>query len=299
MSKKTWPSAMNVRDAGLRQGGLVEPILDICGNGVDNHILLLKKKVCLRQCNPPDKIYGFGGTDIKLKTWDQTDWVKFKETFLKCARAWHKRFVIVPPDNESELDYSTSWVGGFKYMPNVECHLEVSLVDASGDPHDLADVAMLEPGASDQSDQTRLNNTDMGQGGITKQTFTNPDRSDGVIKSFSVLAHEFGHMLGQPHIGVLKSTKDCQDAQDGKIPSGKEYYFKGGTNSGVCYGWTGDTENTRNLDNIMGGGNTFDVVNAGPWKNALAQLLQKPNGKLPEGWSVIVTPNYKSPRQIR
>jgi len=48
----------------------------------------------------------------------------------------------------------------------------------------------------------------------------------------------------------------------------------------------------------MGGGHNFEEVNAGPWKNALATLLQKPNNKLPQEWKVIVTPNYKRPRQL-
>jgi hypothetical protein len=105
-------------------------------------------------------------------------------------------------------------------------------------------------------------------------THSKPDwRSIVVNTSQPTVAHEIGHALGLPHIGVTRNLAQCRLA----IILGKNFHqdtipalYKGDTNADVCYG---SRSAAGDINNIMGAGSSFSHENAKPWLDRLFDHL--------------------------
>src|SRR5262249_31322034 len=97
------------------------------------------------------------------------------------------------------------------------------------------------------------------------------------------IAHEIGHALGLPHIGVTTKAPLCIRAIVKEERGAKHIHpdEEGGENSTLCYIGRNATE----ARNVMGiGGKNFSEENAEPWVLALKHL----RGNIWENWQVLL-----------
>lgn len=282
---------------GSPQSGNFETTLDLCGNGVDNHVLLIKLRLHLIQVTTIDnwKIIpkGFNAEPFR---WSVPEWTEFQSKLKSWATFWHKRFVLVPPDDAKEFSYG-SW-SPFKptYMPNVECHFELEFTGSS-DRH--WEVKVLKSG------EKIIEDANTGKGSVELDS-KDADPTLGVERDGARLmqvaaVHELGHMLGQPHAGALLKTTDClraiqlnmrESPPDAPVAS----YLLNSHNASACYGLMNGRLVPGVAENVMGLGMTVTEVNAISWQNALAMVLWgKPS--LPSGWKTLVR-SYWGPRTL-
>jgi hypothetical protein len=140
----------------------------------------------------------------------------------------------------------------------IACRFNLQLVTDTGNPHHQIDVFYIKPTGT-----TKISNTSMGS------TSSVMDFYDYLLyegTAQSAIAHEVGHILGLPHIGVSTGNEDC-------ILALKNNPNVGG-NAKICYFAKGAGEEVTN--NIMGIGTRVDARNADPWQKALLAMTGIP-----------------------
>jgi hypothetical protein len=267
--------------------GVCSAKLDLCGNGVDNHVLTITLKMRLKQILPPEKAPDMGGTLFNTLPWQAGEWESFQKGFTDAGSYWHRRCCLVPPAKESKFDYKPSFFAGPKYMPNIECNFNLQFV-GDNSAHSTLDIAKISPADV----QTFGSNSQrMNQGDVAKV------KTDGTPAGQIAAAHEIGHLLGQPHIGELAKTSSCQKAISGEydqLDDEERFLYRRGRNSMACYGLNSDIKGLNG--NIMGLGMEFTEFNAVSWKTALAKVLWE-NDNFALNWGVVLR-SYTGPRII-
>jgi hypothetical protein len=182
---------------------------------------------------------------------------------------WDNKFWLIPPDDFSLIDIvEGSWTaksGSTTTRPNVKCEFDFQIAPTTTIAHQVVEVVNL-LGPSGFRSHSRLYSSNDG----TPANMSDIDwQGVRVNTNYPVIAHEIGHSLGQPHIGVSRSLPHCNLA----IVMGKTFneksipaLYKGRTNASVCYG---TRATAGDIDNIMGGGSKFSVENAKPWLDRL------------------------------
>jgi hypothetical protein len=277
-------------------------------NGCDNHTLTLVIKLHMNQVSPVSvnlPVVGrvtlpfadADGTLFAIKTWSAGDFSSFRTSFLRHCYHWNDKFWLTPPAGFTGLDYK---LGGRTVRPNVYCHLFVSVVGSAVGSHRTIDVVNLDRRAAARQlgkRQSRLDASDFrSHEGLYDTLDTKPvpipfDDDTGRTHRLnrSTIAHEIGHALGLPHIGVTKSTPHCGIAvlADSLLPSSITSspsfpaLYQGASNSHACYGQSGPASVGAN---VMGYGLGFDASNAQPWLDRIA-LHTKTNAA---DWKVSV-----------
>jgi len=279
-------------------------------DGCQNHTLTLVLKIYLNPMLPqflpkwlrlpildsdsPPKVF-------LIRPWQTAEWTTFSKNFVRECAKWNDRFWLIPAASFTALNVKR---GGRTIRPNIYCHLFVTIVGSVAGSHRSINVVNLD--LQDAKSRYGLNNSDLDSGVFRSDA----DRYDSLdvkarkqwtqdnlgnwnqAKKYSTIAHEIGHALGLPHIGVSHNDPLCQMAiifdQYASNPSSLPALFNGGSNSQACYGNLGAPKRGAN---VMGGGSSFDEANAAPWASRLALHT----GTKPEDWSVsrnIVAPQF-------
>lgn len=282
----------------------------ILKDGTQNHTLTLVLKINLNQMLPqilpaslrlpifdadtPPRMF-------LIRPWQIAEWNQFIIRFKREAAKWNDNFWLIPPAGFSKLDVK---VGHRTVRPNIYCHLYISVVNSSSAAHRSINVVNLD--IRDAKTRYSLKDSDLDSGAFrsdadnydvldvkTRQQWSQDNTGTWhVADKYSTVAHEIGHALGLPHIGVTQQNHLCQLAIffDANVPnpSALPALFNGGSNAQACYGQLGAPSLGAN---VMGSGSSFDESNAAPWASRIALHT----GTKPEDWTVSrrkVTPTF-------
>ena len=212
---------------------------------------------------------------------------RFNREFAQVAeRTWNWQFLLVTPQNYSDLDYQAK-VGSWTIRPNVLCLFRMSLLGStgpidnspaagplrSGPAHrtiNIVNLALstaqvkLDPGVAPGPGKPAIKNLSAVDGLAWRSNADNYDDRDLFSPSWwnkehmvlsNTVGHEVGHALGQCHIMGLKGIA--------------AFTFTGsGANSTAAYGV--GSPDPLDAWNIMGGGNRLYLINAVSWRERIA-----------------------------
>jgi len=253
------------------KGKLFDSYLGRNSHPTQNHALKLFLRVNLKPMTGKTTSRDSNKTSFPIKEWSAEEWSRFTSQFERQARLWSNRFWLVPSKPFTLLDDKRA---GRPVRPNIHCLLFAEVVNTVSLAHRTIEVANLDvdaikrqgisssPGSGTyRSNDKRYDSLDI------KPRNTTYEDDKGVeheIKNYYTIAHELGHAIGLPHIGVLKSRPQCAFAIALKSFGIKNVssHLSGGSNAKVCYG---RFDSAGLADNIMGVGTKFEAVNAQPW----------------------------------
>jgi hypothetical protein len=247
-----------------------------------NHMLTLNLRIFLQKFQPPHHLRSatfkdFDKTSFVVGPWNHAEWQNFVFGFKKQCLMWNNNFWLIPPNDFSALDIK---MGTKKVRPNVYCNLDVQIMPTAARAHRTIQVVNLDAKSAARAAGKResdVTSGDFRSDSSTYDTFDVRPRTDtytdntGHVQKVRhyTIAHEIGHALGQAHIGVLRHEKLCDMAvlvddafTKAGLSSAVPAMFSGGSNSDVCYG---DFSAAAVSSNVMGGGGTFEPLNAQPW----------------------------------
>jgi hypothetical protein len=243
-------------------------------SGMSMYKLTLKLRIRLQQAYPSSVINDFNDTPFSLRPWTAPEWQTFVNGAKAQANLWNNQFWLKPPPSVTDYDF-TVWGSDRRFRPYIACELDVDFNADKADAHQVIEVYNLDlsqiPGTKDsgtfRSDSLHYDSLD-----TVPWVTTYRDKNGAQVMHYTI-AHEIGHSIGQPHIGVMRKTPLCKLAM----------HFGGddGQNWDACYG--GDQPSLGM--NVMGGGGTFTDDNAISWVWAMLWL----RNNSPEYWQVLTT----------
>ncbi len=211
-----------------------------------------------------------------VKNWTANEWDEFLIAFDTQASRWDRKFWIMPPNDFNLFDIKS---GNSTFRPNIACEFDIAYVNANDNPHIKVQVANIH----DPNEFFRSHMTLYSSDGRHVAETASIDPITGLVRShlnYSTIAHEIGHAIGLPHIGVIRGRPNCELAvvlDDHHIidligPMTAALY-KGGSNSNACYGSMSAFDDA---ENVMGMGSKFAAENASPWLERLPYHIRTP-----------------------
>ena len=234
------------------------------------------------------------GRDIR--DWAPGEFRAFRDAVKsKSDEFWNKRFTLV--NNRYDISTFDVKAGSDTVRPNVDCCFALIWADSPADAHQTINCFCPNTG---KEITNFVNGSDVGNG--VGQFSHNMVKTINLPTPFQVtctrdvgdplkplemkrekyactqmvdhlgVAHEVGHLLGLPHVGVARRSHQCLKAMADKPEEGG--------NARMCYAGDGPSH----ASNIMGMGNEVHHWNAMPW----AIRMFKHTGIGPASWGVAV-----------
>jgi len=199
--------------------------------------------------------------------WGYKEKATFAKLFQMGERIWNYKFLIKPPNDWKELDYSSPALPGYSLRPNILCLFR--MVAGAKISHDI-NVVRINPTVYEDKN-FRVSKYKTREKRVVPQAAFQSGST--LLKDSDVytpvLGHELGHMIGEEHILAMEGDAQC----------------KVNPNLERCYGVGGSPEE---LANIMGGGGQITQINARPWSDALKSFYPE-KGKILDTTIVMLT----------
>lgn len=234
---------------------------------------------------------------IPLRDWAPGEFIEYKNAVKTKAEAfWNNKITLVNAVDASTLDVR---FGDKIVRPNIDCKLEIVFTDSAGDSHQIINCfsplnqedmsCFVKPSSEGNgTGQFRNNLVEITPRNVNSPSTCLVPSGDPLASSTMTrvpcvkqipidhlgVAHEIGHLLGMPHVGVARRTHDCMQALAADPSDGK--------NSNACYAGEGP-----DIMNIMGVGTDIAGWNAGPWRHRMFHHT----GIGPHAW--VATPNSR------
>ena len=236
-------------------------------NIINGHLTLEKKLFFIRDDGPIGREL-VGRTEVESVEFSEQEFENFKIEFKRINEAyWSNKFWIIPPDSYDAFDVIVN-VGGVNkiYRPNVKFDLRILYANSESEADGTFVVHNAWRIAGGQRHQLLSHSSTMlpvrdGQEDLSQAerhrghlyTYAN-EPTPGSVWGQTASIHEFGHTIGEDHVGIHLGTPGC--------------HFGDNDDTDICYqSPTGDT------GNIMGGGTMVEDWNAEPWMFGLDVVL--------------------------
>lgn len=161
------------------------------------------------------------------------------------SKHWNRKLWIELPEDFDGINRSKQ---GNEYRPYLCCMLRIEVIPSwagfgYGDHHEIDAIRIADGASGHGSNTEQWDHHDVST--ISRQRL-------GHEVSQVIGAHEMGHLIGLPHVGVTKGYDECSEGKN--------------TNASVCYG-----NNIADRRNIMGSGMRVDEKDAKPWLDRIEQ----------------------------
>ena len=173
----------------------------------------------------------------------------FAKLFQQGEYIWNHRFLIKPPEDFDELDFSSPALPDYVLRPNIICLFRMQAGAKNGEafnvvrisPEVFEDRKYVVPNYSNKKTKLAVSGFRSHEQLLTDRDVFTP-----------VLGHELGHAINEDHILVLEGDEQC----------------KAKPNADRCYGQT-----PEELRNIMGAGTEITAINVAPWIDHLQMIV--------------------------
>jgi hypothetical protein len=272
---------INLSADRLSTNATFDAVLSKPTSGMDMYKLTIKLRISLQQAYQlPPVVMDGNDKPFWIKPWTGPEWHTFVNGVQGQANLWNNRFWLKPPSDFTDYDLEIMSTNS-SFRPYIACELDVDFNADNADAHktitvynlDLAKITGNQDSNTFRSDTLHYDSLD-----ATPWVTRYLDDAGNPVKHYTV-AHEIGHAIGQPHIGVMRKTPLCQMSMN---VGGLD-----GQNASVCY--ANDLPDLGG--NVMGGGGLFTVDNGISWKWAILMLSGK---AVYQDWQVLASKPSKA-----